>query len=888
MTTIAVFRSCLRKEYRDQVIKMLRAVPGEYTRTSYRFQWIHDDVIPLIESGETPRFLSFVVDPELQHAFPVRWMTLAEPPVLDSFTGVYRFAFELGPYVEIPSGFDGTLATWAAEGQATPPETFVAPLDERWAGFGELGYGQSMQTWKESISFLTGSWPDFSNTVFFRPHGSAYGATRSGPTNIAQQSEPATFNFFSFNPHLTDDQLASKSLHVSIADVMGDLRDTPKIPRDGFFDLELTFLEPGTANVQVEVRPDEQFSAYVPLAVSVAQNAGVDPSGPRVLGPEWSRFLEGTSKRASVEPDAVLELFEQLATVFPGDPELSIQTGLIHLRQGRFAAARAEFAKSLNSRVDPRAVWWSFIAALRSGDRPDAEALVNRLDLSRPELFDEAIDAMEHLDDPTVQWFAELPGLAFGEDKALRLLFAMLRGKRNQQTVCAIVSAIGELNPRSGIREAGEFLALNPDWTDLRRLAVGLARNDGAFDLVQDDVELLLQYAGGDADEYLGVVAELQPLVHPQRMPGLLMSNAIMLGSLLEPDARRVALTLALMAAEQAASNGDFISAQNAIQFIEMNTREGGGETLGTSRQLVRLVERMTNAISAVPGLDALGDEYLRELATELSAEYRNRKVVVFGGRQPDDEGLARWRSELGTREFVWVGRHGSEEPNSNSLRDIVDDETTLIVITLDDWRVSESVRNWLRTKRVPMMRAMETRLAIYSALRALAPSAETETIFVPQSCSDAVSWAMANCPNLAFSRGADDNVQLLDNAPSRSAIAMRIKQDLETLNAYADDWKSKSAGSFHMWMQLRGYTDKKFSTEDAGGKGSNPKFTAARTFPVDKTADKSGHMFMPAHTKLPGNTFYPRIHFTVDSLASDGRIWVGYIGPHLENRLTN
>lgn len=58
MQTVALFRSCLREEDRDQIIKMLRAVPDEYARTAYRMQWIDSDVMTLVRfpgSSISPR-----------------------------------------------------------------------------------------------------------------------------------------------------------------------------------------------------------------------------------------------------------------------------------------------------------------------------------------------------------------------------------------------------------------------------------------------------------------------------------------------------------------------------------------------------------------------------------------------------------------------------------------------------------------------------------------------------------------------------------------------------------------------------------------------------------------------------------------------------------------
>lgn len=167
METIAVFRSCLRKEYRDQVIKMLRAVPEEYTRSSYRFQWVTPEVQEVFRSGVPIRIISILVDADLQHGLPCRTMTLTEQPIIDSQLGVYRFAFQLGPYVEIQPNFDTQLSHWQGFDKEKPPHAFVTRYDEDWMPLNEIGYGQSLATWKSSISFLTKHWSTFDNTVFF-------------------------------------------------------------------------------------------------------------------------------------------------------------------------------------------------------------------------------------------------------------------------------------------------------------------------------------------------------------------------------------------------------------------------------------------------------------------------------------------------------------------------------------------------------------------------------------------------------------------------------------------------------------------------------------------------------------------------------------------------
>jgi hypothetical protein len=67
----------------------------------------------------------------------------------------------------------------------------------------------------------------------------------------------------------------------------------------------------------------------------------------------------------------------------------------------------------------------------------------------------------------------------------------------------------------------------------------------------------------------------------------------------------------------------------------------------------------------------------------------------------------------------------------------------------------------------------------------------------------------------------------------------------------------------------------------------NNGKLRGERTLPVPKTVDPKGRVFMQAHLKIGGgNTIAPRLHFHEDGLRS-GKVYVGYLGPHLRNTLT-
>ncbi|MFI6692123.1 hypothetical protein ACIBLA_10210 [Streptomyces sp. NPDC050433] len=68
---------------------------------------------------------------------------------------------------------------------------------------------------------------------------------------------------------------------------------------------------------------------------------------------------------------------------------------------------------------------------------------------------------------------------------------------------------------------------------------------------------------------------------------------------------------------------------------------------------------------------------------------------------------------------------------------------------------------------------------------------------------------------------------------------------------------------------------------------GNRGAWRRERTFPVPLAVDRSGEVYMEAHIRIGGgNTVSPRLHFYDDGPGT-GRVYVGYIGPHLTNTKT-
>ncbi|MCX4746431.1 hypothetical protein OG455_12995 [Kitasatospora sp. NBC_01287] len=67
----------------------------------------------------------------------------------------------------------------------------------------------------------------------------------------------------------------------------------------------------------------------------------------------------------------------------------------------------------------------------------------------------------------------------------------------------------------------------------------------------------------------------------------------------------------------------------------------------------------------------------------------------------------------------------------------------------------------------------------------------------------------------------------------------------------------------------------------------SHSKMRRERMFAVPASVDPSGRAFMGAHLRIGGGRTAPRLHY-LDDCSGSGRIYVGYIGMHLTNTMTN
>jgi hypothetical protein len=137
--------------------------------------------------------------------------------------------------------------------------------------------------------------------------------------------------------------------------------------------------------------------------------------------------------------------------------------------------------------------------------------------------------------------------------------------------------------------------------------------------------------------------------------------------------------------------------------------------------------------------------------------------------------------------------------------------------------------------------------------------------------------------------------------------VAMGLEQS-EPLGAWAgktwdamcaaeDYAKAKAAGDWQGNLDAylvsppsgyRGFSQRRHAIGESEGVRNHDRLRNARVLPVPRTIDPEGRVFMGAHFKIAqAGLTSPRLHY-FDATAIDGRIYFGYLGPHLPTPKTN
>ena len=144
--------------------------------------------------------------------------------------------------------------------------------------------------------------------------------------------------------------------------------------------------------------------------------------------------------------------------------------------------------------------------------------------------------------------------------------------------------------------------------------------------------------------------------------------------------------------------------------------------------------------------------------------------------------------------------------------------------------------------------------------------------------------------PGLVFA-GSTEAAQDLEHFEVISSALGKAWGGLKTLSAYSQMKKNREfRGSLEDYIRDTshgGYCSISMLKWESESVENNPKYKVQRMIPVPKLIDPSGFIMCKAHITLSRVPPAPTMYF-FDAVEKDGTVFIGHIGAHLDNTLTN
>ncbi|MEU8122381.1 hypothetical protein AB0C21_27050 [Spirillospora sp. NPDC049024] len=167
------------------------------------------------------------------------------------------------------------------------------------------------------------------------------------------------------------------------------------------------------------------------------------------------------------------------------------------------------------------------------------------------------------------------------------------------------------------------------------------------------------------------------------------------------------------------------------------------------------------------------------------------------------------------------------------------------------------------------------------------------EQTILPNSFAEVVD-RIEDLARIEFTGDIDHPLDL-DTMPSASSWAQTAWQALLAMDGYAEaSAEGRFNGGFLAWCKqppsgARAISPGKIGADESETVKGNAKMSRRRLLPVPREVDPSGKVYMWAHVRLGGGAGMsaPRMHY-FDDVKNTGRIYIGYLGPHLPVKSTN
>ena len=282
------------------------------------------------------------------------------------------------------------------------------------------------------------------------------------------------------------------------------------------------------------------------------------------------------------------------------------------------------------------------------------------------------------------------------------------------------------------------------------------------------------------------------------------------------------------------------------------------------------------------------------EAAERYLAEIELAKTIL-GVQTLDEQNLRRVAASASTprTDPAAIARAAAQIQAQQARLEQLEDRVATLRKTLDQEQLEHAVTAEALEKRDDEGRWLRGQLQEQGSYEAAfgAVPAEWETVY-PDSFSNMLArWGELSSRCVFFTGDADitcglDEVDLLGKClhtawDAALALADYIRARAEgACDHGVDDYLKNTPSGYRQIAPA-----KLVPTESAA---TMERYGDERIFPVPTEVDLSGYATMTAHFKLGRiGMVSPRLHF-LDDYARTGRIYIGYIGPHLTNTQTN
>lgn len=158
-------------------------------------------------------------------------------------------------------------------------------------------------------------------------------------------------------------------------------------------------------------------------------------------------------------------------------------------------------------------------------------------------------------------------------------------------------------------------------------------------------------------------------------------------------------------------------------------------------------------------------------------------------------------------------------------------------------------------------------------------------------SCCEVVSYASSELEYIVLGEVVSDGAEELDehSEPSWAKKALRAMVALDAYAAAKQDGFDGNFAAFCDSGNLDAIPSGWIALKESETTEQNARYKQLRTFKIPVEVDSAGSTYMEAHIKIEkGGNPAPRIHFHDDSQGKTGKIHVGWLGPHLDNKSKN